>query len=587
MLGGRQQAGASTSGGDGLAGEVAAEARWLFGRAAAAGAAGAEGRSGAPGLLGTLGAALLLLGDAAAAYVVCVALLWVYFRARDLHASRRAGAALGRLGLLKRSVKRKHVLKVDLIGAKGLLAKSIGSGVPDPFAVLKLAMGSTEKQTQCASVVAATTDPRWGETFRFEVTHFPAKVIVSLHDWTLFGACENLGRIEIIFKEEDRLNIDNVVTTGTSLIGVPQGRIMFSKCVSSQPLLRADADGPAVGPKAAFEASLQKRWLAQRAADDRLRPGAEGDAPAEEKFVEDFSCAFVLAGSLHSGRLYLWDQHFTFSSTVLESMFGKDLHLSVRYADVESVRPSAHAVINPALSIVLSQDFDAAPYGIPLVPGKSGDKKVKFASFWNRGRTQKILEGLVQKATDHGADAEEDPPRGGFLKGAREHREVIGQAVFPMGTREFFERFWSDDSTFVHEFNRHAGSEDCFVGLWKWDPDHGMERQVNYKATFVGNPLSPKTRVVEDQHYQLLQDVQGLVIETSTTIADTPLAGDVTIEAEWEIVRMDSDVCKATVSMGTHFGDTVMLPGKITAGALAEGKKNVNAWIELALQSLT
>ena len=49
MLGGRQQAGASTSGGDGLAGEVAAEARWLFGRAAAAGAAGAEGRSGAPG----------------------------------------------------------------------------------------------------------------------------------------------------------------------------------------------------------------------------------------------------------------------------------------------------------------------------------------------------------------------------------------------------------------------------------------------------------------------------------------------------------------------------------------------------------
>ena len=387
MLGGRQQAGASTSGGDGLAGEVLTEARWLFGRAAAA---GAEGRSGAPGLLGTLGAALLLLGDAAAAYAVCVALLWVYFRARDLHASRRAGAALGRLGLLKRSVKRKHVLKVDLIGAKGLLAKSIGSGVPDPFAVLELAMGSTEKQTQCASVVAATTDPRWGETFRFEVTHFPAKVIVSLHDWTLFGACENLGRIEIIFKEEDRLNMDNVVTTGTSLIGVPQGRIMFAKCVSSQPLLRADADDPAAGPKAAFEASLQKRWLAQQAADDRLRPGAEGDAPAEEKFVEDFSCAFVLANSLHSGRLYLWDQHFTFSSTVLESMFGKDLHLSVRYADVESVRPSAHAVINPALSIVVSQDFDAAQYGIPLVRGKSGDKKLKFASFWNRGRTQKI-----------------------------------------------------------------------------------------------------------------------------------------------------------------------------------------------------
>ena len=27
------------------------------------------------------------------------------------------------------------------------------------------------------------------------------------------------------------------------------------------------------------------------------------------------------------------------------------------------------------------------------------------------------------------------------------------------------------------------------------------------------------------------------MIETSTTMADTPLAGDVTIEAEWEIVR--------------------------------------------------
>ena len=49
-------------------------------------------------------------------------------------------------------------------------------------------------------------------------------------------------------------------------------------------------------------------------------------------------------------------------------------------------------------------------------------------------------------------------------------REALAEAPFPLSPQQFWDRFWADDSTFPHDFARTCGDQDCFVGLWKWQP---------------------------------------------------------------------------------------------------------------------
>ena len=412
---------------------------------------------------------------------------------------------------------------VDLRAAEDLVQRSLGAGVPDPFAVLELVSGGPPGQRRCASVLAATTSPRWrasapggggssaaapgaptpgGERFAFAVDSLPATVSVALHDWNLFGACEPLGRAEVVLEPADgtHLRADRPrVVKAHLLLGVPRGTLTFAQCMTSRTATADPGDSSALALRRRLEEGLcGARRGAGAKASAGLGDGRSGRGrPPPERFVEDFSCALVAPGDgkLRPGRMYLWEHGLIFQSSaslgaLLQVGGGKRraaerVSLEVPFANVDHVRPSSHAVLNAALSVALRAGVeDVALVGWASCSAKTGALKLKFASFWQRGRTQKVLQRLLDRSRQEAAEKAAAAAAGlapagfpgpglgggGFLRGRPEEREALAEAPFPLSPQQFWDRFWADDSTFPHDFARTCGDQDCFVGLWKWQP---------------------------------------------------------------------------------------------------------------------
>ena len=649
-----------------------------------------------------MGALGVLLGGAARALDVGAALalafwaLWAYLRALEVAAagaarSPRAAWAAGRLaaapgGRGRRGGgggggrgggwrARRRLVWVELRAAEDLVQRSLGAGVPDPFAVLELVSGGPPGQRRCASVLAATTSPRWrasapggggssaaapgaptpgGERFAFAVDSLPATVSVALHDWNLFGACEPLGRAEVVLEPADgtRLRADRPrVVKARPLLGVPRGTLTFAQCVTSRTATADPGDLSALAMRRRLEEGL---CGAARGAGAKASAGlgdgrsGRGRAPPE-RFVEDFSCALVAPGDgkLRPGRMYLWEHGLIFQSSaslgaLLQVGGGKRraaerVSLEVPFANVDHVRPSSHAVLNAALSVALRAGVeDVALVDWASCSAKTGALKLKFASFWQRGRTQKVLQRLLDRSRQEAADKAAAAAAGlaptgfpgqglgggGFLRGRPEEREALAEAPFPLSPQQFWDRFWADDSTFPHDFARTCGDQDCFVGLWKWQPagageaaneagggasgapgDGGTERVLHYRAAAAGhsNPLAGNGPVLvrERQRFGVLRDgaaaaagegEPGLRIQTAVAVLDEiPLAEGVVIESEWTVAAISEGACLVSVTMGVRFPEGpggCPFPGKATAGALVEGRRRALRWFELALQTI-
>ena len=658
---------------------------------------------------GAVVGAVARLADAAAALLLAFGALWAYLRGLEVAAARararghpagqlaaRLRGAVGGRGRGSGGGSPRRLVWVELRGANDLVQRSLGAGVPDPFAVLELVKGGPPGQRRCASVLAATTSPRWGgtpagrlagvegavsgasgasgdtshlakvsaspqlpppqgERFAFAVDSLPATVAVSLHDWNLFGACELLGRAEIVLEPADggRLRADRArVVKARALQGVPRGTLTFAQCVTS----RAAAADPADLSPSARRRQLEE-GLCRAARGPGPKPGSPGGGgcgrgsrgATPERFVEDFSCAIVAPGDgkLRPGRMYLWEHGLIFQSS---ASLGALLHvpgakrrgaervsLEVPFADVDHVRPSSHAVLNAALSVALRTGADGGALGEwASRSAKTGALKLKFASFWQRGRTQKVLQRLLDRSRAATAEATAAVSAGlapgtfsgggtGLLRGRPEEREALAEAPFPLNPQQFWDRFWADDSTFPHDFARTCGDQDCFVGLWKWRPagmveggegggaaasagggglgGGGTERELHYRAAAVGhnNPLTGGGPVLvrERQRFSALRDgaeaaagegEPGIRIETALEVADeVPLADGVVLESDWTVAAISEGACLVSITMGVRFPEGpggCPFPGKATAGALVEGRRRALRWFELALQTI-
>ncbi len=489
------------------------------------------------GALGALLGAAAWLLDIGAALALAFGALWAYLRALEVAAARspRGAGTAGRLAAVLRGGggrgalavggrARRRLVWVELRAAEDLVQRSLGAGVPDPFAVLELVSGGPPGQRRCASVLTATTSPRWraivpgggassatapgthtpgGERFAFAVDSLPATISIALHDWNLFGACEPLGRAEVVLEPADgsRLRADHPrVVKARPLLGVPRGTITFAQCVTSRTAAADPGDPSPLALRRRLEEGLCGAARGPGAkASASLTAGRSGRGrSSQERFVEDFSCALVAPGDgkLRAGRMYLWEHGLIFQSSaslgaLLQVGGGKRrgterVSLEVLFADVDHVRPSSHAVLNAALSVALRAGVkDAALGDWASRSAKTGALKLKFASFWQRGRTQKVLQRLLDQSRQDAAEKAAAAAAGlapagfpgwgglrgsGFLRGLPEEREALAEAPFPLSPQQFWDRFWADDSTFPHDFARTCGDQDCFVGLWKWRP---------------------------------------------------------------------------------------------------------------------
>ncbi|CAI7807283.1 unnamed protein product, partial [Closterium sp. NIES-54] len=110
--------------------------------------------------------------------------------------------------------------------------------------------------------------------------------------------------------------------------------------------------------------------------------------PAWQVIRHSFSCALERS-FLYHGRMFLSGAHLCFHSNV----FSKELTVCIPYQDIEEVRRSTHALINPAMTVVLH--LGTGGHGVPPLPSPDGRVKYKFASFWNRGHAMRLLQEAI------------------------------------------------------------------------------------------------------------------------------------------------------------------------------------------------
>ncbi|KAG6507198.1 hypothetical protein ZIOFF_032539 [Zingiber officinale] len=89
------------------------------------------------------------------------------------------------------------------------------------------------------------------------------------------------------------------------------------------------------------------------------------DLPPDEVVDHSYSCALERS-FLYHGRMYVSTWHICFHSNV----FSKQMKVIISFGDIEEIRRSQHAVINPAITIVLK--VGAGGQGVPPLGSPDG-----------------------------------------------------------------------------------------------------------------------------------------------------------------------------------------------------------------------
>ncbi|KAF6152465.1 hypothetical protein GIB67_035533 [Kingdonia uniflora] len=76
--------------------------------------------------------------------------------------------------------------------------------------------------------------------------------------------------------------------------------------------------------------------------------------------------------------------------TVLSSKEKRVLEVIIPFEDIDEIKRSQHAFINPAITLILR--MGAGGHGVPPLGSPDGRVRYKFASFWNRNHALKALQ---------------------------------------------------------------------------------------------------------------------------------------------------------------------------------------------------
>ncbi|PHU08943.1 hypothetical protein BC332_20803 [Capsicum chinense] len=186
-----------------------------------------------------------------------------------------------------------------------------------------------------------------------------------------------------------------------------------------------------------------------------------------------YSCALERS-FLYHGRMYVSSWHICFHSNV----FSKQMKVVIPLGDIDEIRRSQHAFINPAITIILRTG--AGGHGVPPLGNPDGRVRYMFASFWNRNHA---IRALQRSATNYHAmleaekkereqsalrahsssvkgskkmdmSREENVPRSEksqpFIK--EEVLSGIYNDIFPCTPQQFFDLLLADGSNFTNDY---------------------------------------------------------------------------------------------------------------------------------------